>query len=73
MFFIHIVFKSLLVVLVIFTLRPLSLLLIMASPILLGKPFHLIRSFILVSSACDLFLSQILKAQCTREGIQDVL
>ena len=30
----------------------------MASPILLGKPFHKIRSFILVSSACRLFGSQ---------------
>ena len=31
----------------------------MTSPILLGKPFHAIRFFILVSSACSLFLSQI--------------
>ena len=30
----------------------------MASPILLGKPFHKIRSFILVNSACRLFGSQ---------------
>ena len=71
--FIHIVSQSLLVVFFIFTFRPLTLLLIMASPILLGKPFHAIRSFILLSSACNLFLLQILTARCTREEIQDVL
>ena len=66
--FIHIVSKSLLVVFfILFTFRPLSLLLIMASPILLGEPFHTIRSFILVSSACNLFLSRILTARCIRE------
>ena len=51
----------------VFTFRPLSLLLILASAILLGKPFHAIRSFIFVSSASNLFLSQILTAWCTGE------
>ena len=45
----------------------------MASPILLGKPFHAIGSFILMSCASNLLLSQILTARCTREEIQDVL
>ena len=71
--FIHIVSKSLLVVFFIFTSRPLSLLLIMTSPILLGKLFHAIRSFIIVSSACNLSFSQILTFRCTGEEIQDVL
>ena len=56
-----------------FTFRPLSLLLTMAFPILLGKPFHAIRSFILVTSACNLFLWQILTARCKKEEIQDIL
>ena len=63
--FIHIVSKSLLAVLfILFTFRYLSLLLIIASRILLAKSFYTIRSFIGVSSAFNLFLSQILTMFC---------
>ena len=47
--FIHIVSKSLLVVFfLLFLFRPFSLLIIVASPIFLGKPFYAIRSFLWV-------------------------
>ena len=50
----RIVSKSLLVAFfALLTLRPLSLLLIIVFPILLEKQFHVIRSFVLVSSACS--------------------
>ena len=72
--FIHIVSKTLLAVLfTLFTVRPLHFLRIIASRILLGKLFYAIRSFIVVSSACNLFLSQILTAWCTRKEILDAL
>ena len=73
-FFMHIVSNSVLVVFfILFTFSILILSLIMASSIVLEKPFHTMRSFFLVISACSLFLSQILAIRCTWEEIQDVL